>query len=156
MKRLSPLKQYLYGFSFLLGSLMLSAIIVLYVSTKPYREAKAVTIDVAQSTTDLTSFGKFTIYNGLETYYSIFGENSSGKKEIVSLNPDTNKVYVTKVSSGITEKKAARIARENGAEKISTITFGRYQDQTIWEVTAHNGFYLVDFNTGRFLERKGI
>lgn len=109
MKRLTSFKQYLYGFSFLVVSLILSAIIVLYVSTKPYREAKAVTIDVAKSTTDLTNFGNFTIYNGLETYYSIFGENSSGTKEIVSLNPDTNKVYVTKVSSGITEKKLKQL-----------------------------------------------
>lgn len=65
MKRLTPFKQYLYGFSFLVVSLILSAIIVLYVSTKPYRETKAVTIDVAKSTTDLTNFGNFTIYNGL-------------------------------------------------------------------------------------------
>ena len=156
MKKLTPVKQYLLGFSLIFLVLLISVVTVLYLSVKPRLDAEKLATQVAVEKADLTETSSVDLYNGSETYYSVYGTTSSGEQKIVSVGEDNGEVYVYSVNDGISRKEAKQVATANGATGISKVVYGIYDETPIWEVTATNGYYLVKFETSELVKKEGI
>ncbi|MEE0950124.1 MAG: DUF5590 domain-containing protein [Streptococcus equinus] len=156
MKKLTPVKQYLLGFSLILLVLLISAATVLFLAMKPRLSAEKVATQVAIDTADLVQTSSVDLYNGSKTYYSVYGTTASGDQKIVSVGEDNGKVFVYSVSDGISRKEAGQVAAANGATGISKVVYGIDGKTPIWEVTATDGYYLVNFETSELVKKEGI
>lgn len=156
MKKLTPVKQYLLGFSLILLVLLISAATVLFLAMKPRLSAEKVATQVAIDTADLVQTSSVDLYNGSKTYYSVYGTTASGDQKIVSVGEDNGKVFVYSVSDGISRKEAKQVAAANGATGISKVVYGIDGKTPIWEVTATDGYYLVNFETSELVKKEGI
>ncbi|SDI35857.1 cell wall elongation regulator TseB-like domain-containing protein [Streptococcus equinus] len=156
MKKLTPVKQYLLGFSLILLVLLISAATVLFLAMKPRLSAEKVATQVAIDTADLVQTSSVDLYNGSKTYYSVYGTTASGDQKIVSVGEDNGKVFVYSVSDGISRKEAEQVAAANGATGISKVVYGIDGKTPIWEVTATDGYYLVSFETSELVKKEGI
>lgn len=156
MKKLTPVKQYLLGFSLILLVLLISAATVLFLAMKPRLSAEKVATQVAIDTADLVQTSSVDLYNGSKTYYSVYGTTASGDQKIVSVGEDNGKVFVNSVSDGISRKEAEQVAAANGATGISKVVYGIDGKTPIWEVTATDGYYLVNFETSELVKKEGI
>ncbi|SUO80714.1 membrane protein [Streptococcus equinus] len=156
MKKLTPVKQYLLGFSLILLVLLISAATVLFLAMKPRLSAEKVATQVAIDTADLVQTSSVDLYNGSKTYYSVYGTTASGDQKIVSVGEDNGKVFVYSVSDGISCKEAEQVAAANGATGISKVVYGIDGKTPIWEVTATDGYYLVNFETSELVKKEGI
>lgn len=156
MKKLTPVKQYLLGFSLILLVLLISAATVLFLAMKPRLSAEKVATQVAVDTADLVQTSSVDLYNGSKTYYSVYGTTASGDQKIVSVGEDNGKVFVYSVSDGISRKEAEQVAAANGATGISKVVYGIDGRTPIWEVTATDGYYLVNFETSELVKKEGI
>lgn len=156
MKKLTPVKQYLLGFSLILLVLLISAATVLFLAMKPRLSAEKVATQVAIDTADLVQTSSVDLYNGSKTYYSVYGTTASGDQKIVSVGEDNGKVFVYSVSDGISRKEAEQVAAANGAAGISKVVYGIDGKTPIWEVTATDGYYLVNFETSELVKKEGI
>ncbi|SDQ24734.1 cell wall elongation regulator TseB-like domain-containing protein [Streptococcus equinus] len=156
MKKLTPVKQYLLGFSLILLVLLISAATVLFLAMKPRLSAEKVATQVAIDTADLVQTSSVDLYNGSKTYYSVYGTTASGEQKIVSVGEDNGKVFVYSVSDGISRKEAEQVAAANGATGISKVVYGIDGKTPIWEVTATDGYYLVNFETSELVKKEGI
>lgn len=156
MKTLTPVKQYLLGISLILLVLLVSSLTILYLSMKPRMVAEKLATKVAVEKAHLSDITSVELYNGSETYYSVYGKTSSGVFKIVSVGEDNGKVYVYSATDGISAQKAKQIAKSNGAKGISKVVYGIYEDIPIWEVSATDGYYLVNFKTSELVKKEGI
>jgi len=156
MKKLTPVKQYLLGFSLILLVLLISVATVLFLAMKPRLSAEKVATQVAIDTADLVQTSSVDLYNGSKTYYSVYGTTASGDQKIVSVGEDNGKVFVYSVSDGISRKEAEQVAAANGATGISKVVYGIDGKTPIWEVTATDGYYLVNFETSELVKKEGI
>lgn len=156
MKKLTPVKQYLLGFSLILLVLLISAATVLFLAMKPRLSAEKVATQVAIDTADLVQTSSVDLYNGSKTYYSVYGTTASGDQKIVSVGEDNGKVFVYSLSDGISRKEAEQVAAANGATGISKVVYGIDGKTPIWEVTATDGYYLVNFETSELVKKEGI
>ena len=156
MKKLTPVKQYLLGFSLIFLVLLLSVGTVLYLLVKPRLDAEKVATQVAVEKANLTETTSVDLYNGSATYYSVYGITSSGEQKIVSVGEDNGEVYVYSVNDGISRKEAKQVATANGATGISKVVYGIYDETPIWEVRATDGYYLVNFETSELVKKEGI
>ena len=72
------------------------------------------------------------------------------------MGEDNGKVFVYSVSDGISRKEAEQVAAANGATGISKVVYGIDGKTPIWEVTATDGYYLVNFETSELVKKEGI
>ena len=153
MKKVKLLKRCLFVLALIGFLFLLAASIVLFLAMKPKYDAQKFAVQTAKKQTDLVHIANFQLYHGKETYYSVFGTAESGTEEVVAVSKKGRKIYTYRLNDGISQRQARQIAYENGAKKIKKVTFGIFDDFPIWEITAENGYYLINFETGDFLKR---
>ncbi|PMR66066.1 peptidase [Streptococcus intermedius] len=148
--------QYIIGSAMVLTVLTFSFLYILNLSMNPYQSAKETANKVARQYTDLDEVDHFTIYNGKKSYYSLLGKNRKKTQLAVLIEADSDKIYTYELSKGISQEKAEKIAKENGAKQIDKVTFGYIKEQPIWEIKSGTTYYNVEFETGRLLSKEGI
>lgn len=136
--------------------LTFSFLYILNLSINPYQSAKETASKVARQYTDLDEVDRFTIYNGKKSYYSLLGKNRKKTQLAVLIEADSDKIYTYELSKGISQEKAEKIAKDNGAKQIDKVTFGYIDGQPIWEVKSETTYYNVDFETGTILRKEGL
>lgn len=136
--------------------LTFSFLYILNLSMDPYQSAKETASKVARQYTDLDEVDRFTIYNGKKSYYSLLGKNRKKTQLAVLIEADSDKIYTYELSKGISQEKAEKIAKDNGAKQIDKVTFGYIDGQPIWEVKSETTYYNVDFETGTILRKEGL
>lgn len=136
--------------------LTFSFLYILNLSMNPYQSAKETASKVARQYTDLDEVDRFTIYNGKKSYYSLLGKNRKKTQFAVLIEADSDKIYTYELSKGISQEKAEKIAKDNGAKQIDKVTFGYIDGQPIWEVKSETTYYNVDFETGTILRKEGL
>lgn len=156
MKKLTPVKQYLLGFSFVFIALLIATVVMFYSAIKPRKDAEREAVSVAQNYAKLTKVTSVDVYNGSSAYYSVYGSDTKGNSKVVVISKKNQKIYIFDLSSGITQKQAKASAKQEGAKTISRVVFGLRDGKPIWEVKAENGYYLIDFETGELVKREGI
>ncbi|QKH78150.1 DUF5590 domain-containing protein [Streptococcus intermedius] len=148
--------QYIIGSAMVLTVLTFSFLYILNLSMNPYQSAKETASKVARQYTDLDEVDRFTIYNGKKSYYSLLGKNRKKTQLAVLIEADSDKIYTYELSKGISQEKAEKIAKDNGAKQIDKVTFGYIDGQPIWEVKSETTYYNVDFEKGTILRKEGL
>ena len=123
---------------------------------KPYQNAKTEGERLAKQYANLETVSQIDFFNGLESYYSVLGQDKNQKSIAVLIEKNGQKIYVYQLENGISQEKAEAVVREKGATEIDKITFGRYADKPVWEIKSGGDYYLVDFETGVILEKEKL
>ena len=123
---------------------------------KPYRTAKTEGERLAKQYAELETVSQIDFFNGLESYYSVLGQDKNQKPIAVLIEKNSQKIYVYQLESGTSQEKAEAVVREKGATEIDTITFGRYADKPVWEIKSGGDYYLVDFESGALIEKEKL
>jgi hypothetical protein len=152
----SLLFQYSIGLTMLALVVTSSFLYLVWLSMKPYRTAKTEGERLAKQYAELETVSQIDFFNGLESYYSVLGQDKNQKPIAVLIEKNSQKIYVYQLESGTSQEKAEAVVREKGATEIDTITFGRYADKPVWEIKSGGDYYLVDFETGVILEKEKL
>lgn len=149
MKRLKM--QLLVGTGLIALVLLASALTIIYIASLPRIEARQETIQVAKRYSDMKTLGKFQIFTGKSTYYSLYGKDKKGQEMVVSVGADNSQVYVYKLKEGISVKKAEELAKKSGAKTISASVFGIVDGVPVWQIRSGTTDYNVNFQTGELI-----
>ena len=152
----SLLFQYSIGLTMLALVVTSSFLYLVWLSMKPYRTAKTEGERLAKQYAELETVSQIDFFNGLESYYSVLGQDKNQNPIAVLIEKNSQKIYVYQLESGTSQEKAEAIVREKGATEIDKITFGRYADKPVWEIKSGGDYYLVDFETGVILEKEKL
>ena len=123
---------------------------------KPYQNAKTEGERLAKQYANLETVSQIDFFNGLESYYSVLGQDKNQKSIAVLIEKNGQKIYVYQLENGISQEKAEAVVREKGATEIDKITFGRYADKPVWEIKSGGNYYLVDFESGSLIEKEKL
>lgn len=121
---------------------------------KPYRTAKVEGEKLAKQYANLETVNRVDLFNGLESYYSVLGQDKNQKPVAVLIEKSNNNIYVYQLENGTSQEKAEAVVREKGATEIDAITFGRYADKPVREIKSGGDYYLVDFESGALVEKE--
>ena len=121
---------------------------------KPYRTAKVEGERLAKQYANLETVNQIDIFNGLESYYSVLGQDKNQKPVAVLIEKSSNNIYVYQLENGTSQEKAETVVRERGATEIDKITFGRYANKPVWEIKSGGDYYLVDFESSALVEKE--
>ena len=152
----SLLFQYSIGLTLLALVVTSSFLYLVWLSMKPYQTAKVEGEKLAKQYANLETVSQVDIFNGLESYYSVLGQDKNQKQVAVLIEKSNNNIYVYQLENGISQEKAEAVVREKGATEIDAITFGRYAEKPVWEIESGGGYYLVDFETGALIEKEKL
>ena len=123
---------------------------------KPYHTAKVEGERIAKQYANLEEVSQVDIFNGLESYYSVLGQDKNQKPIAVLIEKNNNNIYVYQLENGTSQEKAEAVVKEKGATEIDKITFGRYADKPVWEIKSGGNYYLVDFESGTLIEKEKL
>ena len=150
----SLLFQYIIGITLLTLVITSSFLYLVWLSMKPYRTAKVKGEKLAKQYANLETVNQIDIFNGLESYYSVLGQDKNQKPVAVLIEKSSNNIYVYQLENGTSQEKAEAVVKEKGATEIDKITFGRYADKPVWEIKSGGNYYLVDFEFGALVEKE--
>ena len=150
----SLLFQYIIGLTLLTLVITTSFLYLVWLSMKPYRTAKVEGEKLAKQYANLETVNQVDLFNGLESYYSVLGQDKNQKPVAVLIEKSNNNIYVYQLENGTSQEKAETVVREKGVTEIDKITFGRYADKPVWEIKSGGDYYLVDFESGDILEKE--
>ena len=150
----SLLFQYIIGITLLTLVITSSFLYLVWLGMKPYRTAKIEGEKLAKQYANLETVNQIDIFNGLESYYSVLGQDKNQKPVAVLIEKSSNNIYVYQLENGTSQEKAEAVVREKGATEIDKITFGRYADKPVWEIKSGENYYLVDFESGALVEKE--
>ena len=152
----SLLFQYIIGITLLTLVVTSSFLYLVWLSMKPYQTAKAEGERLAKQYANLETVSQIDIFNGLESYYSVLGQDKNQKPVAVLIEKSSNNIYVYQLENGASQEKAEAVVREKGATEIDKITFGRYADKPVWEIKSGGNYYLVDFESSSLIEKEKL
>ena len=150
----SLLSQYIIGITLLTLVITSSFLYLVWISMKPYQTAKVEGERLAKQYASLETVSQVDIFNGLESYYSVLGQDKNQKPVAVLIEKSSNNIYVYQLENGTSQEKAEAVVREKGETEIDKITFGRYADKPVWEIKSGGDYYLVDFESGDLVEKE--
>ena len=150
----SLLSQYIIGITLLTLVITSSFLYLVWISMKPYQTAKVEGERLAKQYASLETVSQVDIFNGLESYYSVLGQDKNQKPVAGLIEKSSNNIYVYQLENGTSQEKAEAVVREKGATEIDKITFGRYADKPVWEIKSGGDYYLVDFESGDLVEKE--
>ena len=150
----SLLSQYIIGITLLTLVITSSFLFLVWLSMKPYQTAKVEGERIAKQYANLETVSQVDIFDGLESYYSVLGQDKNQKPVAVLIDKSSNNIYVYQLENGTSQEKAEAVVREKGATEIDKITFGRYSDKPVWEIKSGGDYYLVDFESGAIVEKE--
>ena len=152
----SLLFQYIIGITLLTLVITSSFLYLVWLSMKPYQTAKVEGERLAKQYANLETVSQTDIFNGLESYYSVLGQDKNQKTVAVLIEKSSNNIYVYQLENGTSQEKAEAVVREKGATEIDKITFGRYADKPVWEIKSGGNYYLVDFESSSLIEKEKL
>ena len=152
----SLLFQYGIGMTLLALVVTSSFLCLVWFSMKPYQTAKVEGEKLAKQYANLETVSQVDFFNGLESYYSVLGQDKNQKPVAVLIEKNSQKIYVYQLESGTSQEKAESVVREKGATEIDKITFGRYANKLVWEIKSGGDYYLVDFESGTLIEKEKL
>ena len=150
----SLLFQYIIGITLLTLVITSSFLYLVWLSMKPYQTTKVEGEKLAKQYANLETVSQIDIFNGLESYYSVLGQDKNQKPVAVLIEKNSNNIYVYQLENGTSQEKAETVVREKGATEIDKITFGRYANKPVWEIKSGGDYYLVDFESSALVEKE--
>lgn len=154
MRQLSPVKQYLLGFGLIFGAILIGLWLLFYTASQPPRSAEAQLRSWASHYAKLDQVEDFTIFAGQATYYSLEGRDANQQAIRLLWTPTSDQPELIAMADGLDRQELTDLANKKGLT-IDKASFGRYQDQLVWEVQSGQTYYLFDFKTGQELRQFG-
>ena len=148
--------QYSIGLTTLALAVTFSFLYLIWISIQPYQYAKTEGEKLAKQYTDMETVSQVDFFNGLESYYSVLGQDKHQKQIAVLIEKNSHNIYIYQLENGTSQEKAEAVVREKGATEIDKITFGRYADKPVWEIKSGGNYYLVDFESGSLIEKEKL
>lgn len=148
----------------LISSLVLMIILGLFVNVylnavKPVKAAEEKAVTAARNETGIKQVNDFQLYNGLKSYYVIWGEDSKGEPVIVWVPEKEGDIIVKKENDGLSRQDAvSKLYDEKKPKKILDVRLGMLKNRPAWEIyyLSDNdliNYYYVDFETGEWLTK---
>lgn len=153
-QQLSPLKQYLLGFSFIFGSLVIAFLTFLYLGMKPRLDAQENLSLWGTEVMGLSNLRDFRTFNGEATYYSLVGDDANQKEMILVMLAGSSQPQLIDIAEGLSSEKLLQQLEKEGVA-VDRLSFGYYKEQLVWEVKSQQTYYLYDFKTGELLRTLG-
>lgn len=135
-------------------AVVVGTVLIFTQATKPTRTAKKQAISIAKDYADMQQTDDFYWFTWKDTYYSVTGTDSNGKKIIAVIPEDGGNVRVVNQSDGYSEKEIRTIVRDDYKDPtIQKVNFGWFDKQAVWEVITKEEdgtfcYYLLSFKTG--------
>lgn len=148
-------KQIAVGLFVLCSVLAFSVLYLLEAASQPIEKEREIVQKVAKDYAKLTDISEIKRYNGQESYYSVKGTNAALEQIYVLVPTASSEIYLLKESEGIAKDEAIYTAKENGATEIDQVLLGIWEKKAIWEVKSGSRYFIVDFETGELLDRRG-
>ena len=96
----SLLFQYIIGIILLTLVITSSFLYLVWLSMKPYQTAKVEGERLAKQYANLETVSQIDIFNGLESYYSVLGQDKNQKPVAVLIEKSSNNIYVYQLENG--------------------------------------------------------
>ena len=158
-KKNRRLEWTLVGVALALIIFILGFISLMYRSNRPMAQAKEEATTIAKKYTDLEAVEDFYWFTREDTYFSLLGQDKSGKEIAVIVPKDGNKVTVLNQKDGLTELTALQtVAKAYPKEKVKQAKLGIYKEVPAWEVTTTSesgkvNYVLVSFDKGEEINK---
>lgn len=137
--------------SFILFCLLALGIwLALYQAISPQISAKKNLENLANHYAKLTDIRDFATFNGQDTYYSITGRDDTQQEVLLLLKAGSNAPELINLSRIIDKAELLALAQEENLTP-EEISFGRYDNQLVWEVKSQGRYYLFDAQTGHLI-----
>lgn len=143
--------------SFLLIIIFTSARIF-YLTQKPMIEAKREAVSLVAQEVQFQEISDFYWFNTNETYYSIAGTTTEGKKVYAIVSPETKKIVVLEQAMLVNEEEAKSITLQDKApQAVLQARLGLIGEEPVWEVNykianQRYGYYYISATTGKWLK----
>ena len=105
----SLLFQYIIGITLLTLVITSSFLYLVWLSMKPYQTAKVEGERLAKQYANLETVSQVDIFNGLESYYSVLGQDRNQKPIAVLIEKSNNNIYVYQLENGTSQEKAEAV-----------------------------------------------
>ncbi len=145
---------------FLIVLTVIIVVTVFYSANKPLTSAKEQASDQAIKSGQLVSVDSVQIYNGTQSFMTVFGVNEKGEEIAVFVDENSEKDFGTvKLEDGITSKQAVSTVKEElDVKKVLHVTLGVEEAGPVWEVAfkSDNGklnYVYVYFESGLWWKR---
>ncbi|MBF0806550.1 DUF5590 domain-containing protein [Streptococcus sp. 19428wA2_WM07] len=95
------------------------------------------------------------VFNGQESYTTVFGKNTVGQDQAIILNSNQEQVALVDLNQGVSRSEAEQLASEAGADPIQASRLGYDQGKVVWEVRSGTAYYLIDFQEKKLIRKEG-
>lgn len=145
---------------FLLALTTVIVVTVFYSANKPLASATDKATDAAIKSGQIVSADSVQLYNGTESFMTVFGANEKGEKIAVFVNEDSDNDFETvKIEDGITAEQAvATVKEELAVKKVLHVSLGIEEAGPVWEVAFKSdndklNYVYVYFESGQWWKR---
>lgn len=145
---------------FLIVLTIIIVVTVFYNANKPLTTAMDSASDAAIKSGQIVSVDSVQLYNGTQSFMTVFGVNEKGEEIAVFVDEKSDKDFGTvKIEDGITAKQAvATVKEELDVKKILHVALGIEESGPVWEVAFKSdndklNYVYVYFESGQWWKR---
>lgn len=126
---------------FLIALTTVLVVTVFYNAYKPVSAANTLASDAALQSGQIASIQSVQLYNGTESYVTVFGVNEAGDEVAIFVDEaSTDNFTEVKLKDGITAEEAEAIVRkELKVGKVLHVSLGIEEESPVWEVVFKTG-----------------
>ena len=154
----SKVNKWIIGLVAILLLIIVSGTILFIRSNRPMQQAKTEAVELAKQHANLETVEHFYWFNRDQTYFTVTGENQSGKEIVVIIPKSGQNIQVLDAADGLTEEAVTKQMRTAHPEiAIEKVNLGKIKDQPVWEITGKDeegaiSYYLFSFEDGEEIQ----
>lgn len=145
---------------FLIALTTVIVVTVFYSANKPLTSAVENASDAAIKSGQIVSVDSVQLYNGTQSFMTVFGVNEKGDEIAVFVDENTDKDFGTvKIEDGITANQAVSTVKEElDVKKVLHVALGVEEAGPVWEVAFKSdndklNYVYVYFESGQWWKR---
>lgn len=145
---------------FLIALTTIIVVSVFYSANKPLASATDKASEAAIKSGQIVSVDSVQLYNGTQSFMTVFGVNEKGEDIAVFVEENSDKDFGTvKIADGITAEEAvATVKEELDVQKILHVALGVEEAGPVWEVAFKSendklNYVYVYFESGQWWKR---
>lgn len=144
-----------------LATLTTVIVVTVFISAlKPLASEEDIASDAAIKSGQILSVDSVQLYNGTQSFMTVFGVNDKGEEIALFVDENTDKDFgAVKIADGITAAQAvATVKKELAVQKVLHVSLGVEEAGPVWEVAfkSDNGklnYVYVYFESGQWWKR---
>ncbi|WP_135038466.1 DUF5590 domain-containing protein [Streptococcus sp. WM07] len=150
-----PKGQFFLGIFAILSIICFSSLYLIDLGTKTQDVRMSNAQIRAQELAGFREIESVEVFNGQESYTTVFGKNTVGQDQAIILNSNQEQVALVDLNQGVSRSEAEQLASEAGADPIQASRLGYDQGKVVWEVRSGTAYYLIDFQEKKLIRKEG-